>query len=843
MPNQENILPPPTRPLSAPWRIRIEAHFERFGRFVFRHHWKILLAIVAVVIGCGSGLPKLSLDTSTEGFLHPQDPTLSVYNEFREQFGREELILVAVTGPDIFAPEFLARLRALHQAIEAETPHLEDITSLVNVRNTRGEGGTLRVEELLQRWPDGGASLDQIRTQAMGSALYRNMILSEDATTTALVIRSSAFSSEGVELSVDDVLAGLEGDTTDEATDTLIGGFDEAPGEGASTGAAAPAGRRVVLSDAENSELVRAVQSVIDRFDRDGFSIRLAGSPVILDDLKRSMETNLPRFTIISLCTISLLLALMFRRLSGVLLPLAVVVLSLLSTLGLMGHLGMSIKLPTQILPSFLLAVGVGASVHILAIFYRYLDQGNESHESIAFTLGHSGLAIVMTSLTTAAGLASFAGSPVAPISDLGFAATIGVLIALIFTLVMLPALLALIRIKPVTRSPRSARGPVIDRLFTWVTDFSIDHSGSVLALSVLLTVVGISGAAMVKFGHNPLEWFPDDEPIYQNTMFIDQQLKGGGVAEVVVDTGRENGLYEPAVMKELDRLATELYDYQDPDLFVGKIFSLSDMLKEINQALNNNQSEAYAIPQDRELIAQEFLLFENSGSDDLEDVVDSRFQKTRVTVKVPWADTIAYARLTAYLEKHFNAAFEDVASIQVTGLAALFGRILRASIQSMQQSYVIAALVITLMMILLIGDLRIGLVSMMPNLLPIVLVMGYLGWAGIQLDMFNMLVGSIALGLAVDDTVHFMHNYRRYYHLSGDVRQAVRETLLSTGRAMAVTTMVLATGFYTYTLADMNNLILFGSLTGSAIVIALVANFLLAPALMHQLHKRRITT
>jgi len=155
----------------------------------------------------------------------------------------------------------------------------------------------------------------------------------------------------------------------------------------------------------------------------------------------------------------------------------------------------------------------------------------------------------------------------------------------------------------------------------------------------------------------------------------------------------------------------------------------------------------------------------------------------------------------------------------------------------------VIAALVITLMMILLIGDLRIGLVSMMPNLLPIVLVMGYLGWAGIQLDMFNMLVGSIALGLAVDDTVHFMHNYRRYYHLSGDVRQAVRETLLSTGRAMAVTTMVLATGFYTYTLADMNNLILFGSLTGSAIVIALVANFLLAPALMHQLHKRRITT
>jgi hypothetical protein len=154
-----------------------------------------------------------------------------------------------------------------------------------------------------------------------------------------------------------------------------------------------------------------------------------------------------------------------------------------------------------------------------------------------------------------------------------------------------------------------------------------------------------------------------------------------------------------------------------------------------------------------------------------------------------------------------------------------------------MKESYIIAGCVITIMMILLVGSLKIGLVSMFPNLLPIVITLGVMGWFGFPLDMFSMMIGSIAIGLAVDDTIHFMHNFRRYYSDSGDVGDAVQKTLHTAGRAMLVTSVVLSLGFFIYLFASMNNLFYFGFLTGLTIILALLADFFLAPALMVLLH------
>ena len=162
-----------------------------------------------------------------------------------------------------------------------------------------------------------------------------------------------------------------------------------------------------------------------------------------------------------------------------------------------------------------------------------------------------------------------------------------------------------------------------------------------------------------------------------------------------------------------------------------------------------------------------------------------------------------------------------------------LFCRALNAAIHSMGKSYLIAAGVITIMMILLIGSLRIGLISMLPNLAPIIVIMGVMGLFGLPLDMFTMLIGSIAIGMVVDDTVHFMHNFRRYYHETGDVTEAVRQTLHTAGRAMLVTTVVLSIGFFVLMFASMNNVFYFGMLTGITILLALLADFLIAPALM----------
>ena len=174
-----------------------------------------------------------------------------------------------------------------------------------------------------------------------------------------------------------------------------------------------------------------------------------------------------------------------------------------------------------------------------------------------------------------------------------------------------------------------------------------------------------------------------------------------------------------------------------------------------------------------------------------------------------------------------------DHASITTTGLMALLSRTFSAVTYSMAKTYVAAFIIITPMMMFLVGSVRMGLVSMIPNLAPILITIGIMGWAGIPLDLFTLLIGCIAIGLAVDDTIHFMHNFRRYYEQSGDVDQAVRETLLSAGQAMLFTTLTLSMGFFIYMLASMTNMILFGLLTGFTILMAFIADVVLAPALM----------
>ena len=194
--------------------------------------------------------------------------------------------------------------------------------------------------------------------------------------------------------------------------------------------------------------------------------------------------------------------------------------------------------------------------------------------------------------------------------------------------------------------------------------------------------------------------------------------------------------------------------------------------------------------------------------------------------------DAISFTGFIDDVKDYFKENYPE-AKIQTTGMVSLFVRVITASIVSLRISYLYALSVITLLMIFLIGRIRIGLLSMIPNIAPIMIMLGIMGWMDIQMNLFSMMVGSISLGLAVDDTIHFMHNFRRYFEESHDAGKAVLETLHSTGRAMLVTTCVLSIGFFTFMFASMGNLVEFGMLTGITIIMALLSDFFIAPSLM----------
>ena len=790
---------------------RLENLMGKFGSFIHDNPFKVLLVLLLLLAFPLAHVPQIKMDTSTEGFMHDDDPVLIAYNKFRDQFGRDERVAFAIKSDKIFSLEFLTTLKELHKEIETTVPFIKDVTSLYNVRNTRGDGDKLITDDLLEPFPTTQAEVDAIKERTMSSHFYKDLLISQDGTMTSIVIETDAYSHEGEE-KVSDV------DAFDE-------GFDEL----------APTNvKKAFLTDAENAELVTAILVIADKYRAKGLEIYVAGSPSVNHALKSQMKADMQKFMRLTFLIILVFLFVIFRRASAVFYPLLVIIFSLLTTVGTMAWAGVMFKLPTQIVPSLLLAVSVGATVHILSIFFDRFNAHGDKKEALSYTLGHSGLAIAMTSITTAIGVGSFAGSEVAPISDLGIFASLGVMVSLVLTLTLLPALLSITKLKVRPKTTTSK----IDILMKKLAVIPVRHTKAVLVSSFVLVTIALITATQVDLSHNPLKWFQPDSPDRVSTEVIDEQMNGSVTIEVVVDTGKENGWVDPAKLEALNQFSTKLESYVDDYTHIGKVVSLATIVKETNRALHENDEKYYTVPQDANLVSQELLLFENSGSDDLEDVVDSQFSKARITIKLPWTDTVEAVAVLDYVKAEAKATFKDD-TVTTTGMIPLLINTFSNAVFSSVKSYFIAAIAISFMMMLILGSVRIGLLSMVPNLPPIIVGLLLMYITNIPLDMFTLMIGSIAIGLVVDDTIHFMHNFKRYYLESGDSAKAIEQTFFTTGKAMMITTIVLSLGFFTYLAANMISVQNFGFLTASVIIFALLTDLLLAPALMVVVAKR----
>ncbi len=785
---------------------RIEAAFEAWGRFVVRNRFAMAVACLALAGGLIAFLPRLEADNSTESFLKPGDPARLEYDRFRAQFGQDEQILVAIQPPEVFALGFLEKLRALHQEIEREVPYVTEITSLWNVRSTRGEGDELVVEDFLESWPTSDAELALLRERALATPAYRNAVIDPEAKVTTILIEPFIYSTLG------------------DAGDTLDG-FDDAPATGADP---------EFLTEREKIEQLAALRTVVDRYRAPDFRIYLAGGNIIDQALNETLGRDVLVFMSGGVVLMTLLLFGLFRRASGVLVPIFLVLLAVASNLGAMAALGIPTSVSGQILPVLVLVVGISGSIHALAITFQRMGDGADKETAIAEALGHSGLAIFMATVTTAAGIVSFSFAPMAQIANLGLSAPIGVMLTFVFNVTLLPALLAIAPLRA-TRQRGDAMRTRLSEALARVGDAAARAPYRVLAGCLVLVAIAAVGVVRLEFSSNGMRWFPEDDPNKRAHDFLDAHLGGAGGVEVWVRTNRENGFQEPAVMQALDEASAfaATLDVEDGELTVANVFSVLDIVKETHQALNENRAAFYAVPDERALLAQELLLFENSGAEHLEDLVDTGFSQARISLRTPFADGRLYDILLTRLDEGMQQRFAGRAEVQITGIGSLMGRTFDVLNRTMAQSYALALLIITPLMVLLIGNLRLGLLSMLPNLLPIWLTLGFMGVNDIPLDNSTLLVGCVLIGLAVDDTIHFMHKYARYLDATGDSRSAVRETLRTTGAALFFTTLVLTAGFSVMLAGYMINSKEFGLLAGFAAMTAFLADLVLAPALM----------
>ncbi len=500
-----------------------------------------------------------------------------------------------------------------------------------------------------------------------------------------------------------------------------------------------------------------------------------------------------------------------------------------------MALIGIPITGSTQLLPSLLLAVGIGDSIHLLTIFYAELDKGASREDAIAFAMKHTGLAVLMTSVTTAGSMAAFAAADLKPLIGLGISAPIGVMFAFFYSIVLLPAFLAVtprLERRQASKSNR-ALSQQLDGFLVACGNLGSKNPWSVIAVTALILIVSAMGIMQIRFTHDVENWFPPDYPLRVTNDLLNEKLNGIYSLEVFLNTNEPNGMQDPALLQNIDAVTGYAEEFEMGEVRVGKALSLVPIVKEINQALNENKKEYYQLPGDRELIAQELLLFESSGSDDLEDVTDGQFSTGRITLLLPATDAFYYLPFIDHLKDHFQEQLGDGVEVHFTGIVALLSRTMEIVVTSMAKTYLVAFVIIAILMIGVIGEIRGGLVCMIPNLAPIFITVGLMGWVGISFNIATILLGCIAIGIAVDDTIHFMHSFRRYYSRSGDAIGAVQETMKTTGRALLVTSMILTLGFSVFSLSMLKNIQYFGIVNACAILFAFFCDIILGPALV----------
>ena len=782
---------------------KIENQFGLLGKLSYEKPWLFLSLSVLMIVFFSWQLQFAIIDTTTEGFLKKTDPAIITYEKFREEFGRDENFIVAIETDQVFSKEFLSTLIAIHRELEIEVPHVDDVSSLYNVRDIYGEDDELYVEDFLDDLPDDELGIKRLQEKAFSHPLYKDSYFSADGKMANIYVRP-------------DIHFAYKNPKTGEITYELLG-------------------------ESEIHSMFVTIQAVVANHVGENTKVYIAGSPALTEELNVYLVGDMFKFIFLVVVIIAAILFLLFRRLIPVVLPLLVMLTALLSTMGLMSITRQPIQMPTVILPSFILAVGVGDAVHLLTIFFRKIKLGEDKKQALQSALRHTGLPIFFTSITTAASLCSFGQSEVLPVANLGLFAAAGVMFAFLYTIFLLPALLAIIPFKiQSTGNQKEPKRTLIDDFLDFSISFSKNHSIKIVVISLMIMMVSLYSASQLVFSHNPVKWLPEDSLGRQSVEILDEKIKGTVSIEIVIDTGEFDGVKDAQFMAKLDEITTVLEDFETDRLKVGKVLSVTRLLKETNKALFGNEQSEYRVPDNRPLIAQEFLMLETSGAEDLFKLVDRNYQKARVTVLTPWTDAVYLGDYTRDLHSLVADKLQGEYEFELTGIVPMLAKTLKQIMTATACSYMIAFVVITFMMIVLLGSFKYGIISMIPNLLPITMALGFMQITGAPLDMFSMLIGSIAIGLSVDDTVHFMHGFRRVYERTGDAELAVSETLYSSGRAMLTTSIVLCCGFLIYLFSVMNNLQDFGTYTALCIVVALLADFWMAPALVLILNRKK---
>ncbi|MEK6198109.1 MAG: MMPL family transporter [Desulfobacterales bacterium] len=794
------------------YRRKVEKSLGSFGIQIIRFRYILLFLIVLAVGFLSIYIPKINIATSLESSFKGHNQAIQDYQKFRDLFGRDDKIVLLIKSEDIFSVHFLERLKKFHEDLENTLPLLSEVNSLINARYIEGENGTLQVNDFLENLPQTKEQAQILREKALVYPLFRNSYITQNGDSMIMVIKTQAVSA-----------------LTDDGSKIKNYGRGVAD-EDLSDNQAAKS-----ISQVENIAILGIMETVIKQYNTDNFRIIFSGTPAYQFHVEPIIRKNMITMSLMVLMLTFFFMAILFGRVSGIFLPQFVVIMGLGATLGLMALAEVPFTLTSSMLPSILLSVGLTAPIHFMVVFFKYQKRIGRMR-AIIRTLGHSGLPIIMTSLTTIVGLLSFSFTEIAPIAHLGIFAAIGIAICLVLTLVFLPALLSILKILPGKEREMLYETSIYNRMLTWMGRTGIHHAHDIYILSFIAFIIILPGFFKFNFSHNMLHYFSEDDPFIEQTILIEDETSGFRALEVVIDTGKEKGILDHAFLNNLEELEDFALDQNGISgrPYTGNIISILDIVKKTNQTWHGDDPGHHTIPQDDYLIERQLTEFKQAEPDYLKNYTDQDFRLARFTAMMYWKDAALDVLFVKKLENFASRLFGKDVKVVVTGAVSINSKVIDSMMGNLATGYFLAFFIIALFMIIAVGDVKLGLVAMIPNMYPIIAGLGLMGLLDIPLNTYNLIGGSIVIGVAVDDTIHFFHNFRNYYIKTGDVEIAVNETLRSAGRALITTTLILVCCFWLRLFSPLKVISDFGLIMGFSLLVAFLADVMLAPALLN---------
>jgi predicted RND superfamily exporter protein len=717
-----------------------------------------------------------------------KDPDYQAYQRFKKQFGQDDNTLVLGIRPQVFFRERLFNQWAKLADTMQRLPGVTKVISVADVRTMRKhpQGRRFTHERVFPARVSSQKQLDSLRKAFLDLPFYKGMIFNQETQATYMAVR-------------------LE---------------------------------REVLSSDKRVALVEDIRRLALGFEKDQRTdVYFSGLPYIRTRVTNKVERELRFFSFLSVAVTALLLLIFFRKPINMVFPLLVIGIMITWTLGTMGLLGYKITLLSSLIPPLIIIIGIPNFIYFLNKYHQeYRKHGNKAR-AIARMVQKIGVVTLLTNLTTAIGFLVLATTQSPILREFGLVAGLNIIATFLVSIIVFPVVFSYLP-EPSSRHLKYLDNPIMDRVLGRLYHTMFHHRRVIYVCAALLTGFSLWGATQLKAVSYVLDDIPKDDQLQRDLAFFERHFEGIMPFEITVDTQQKNGLYRIAHLKKIQRLQ----DSMAATGFLSRSLSPVDAVSFARQAFYNGQPSFYDIPQRRE---RSFLLpyLRNTrlGNTTAFSLTDSNMQVARITAQVEDVGSTKMRDLVAQLREDIDAIFDGDSNVSLTGVSLIVLKNNQYLIKSLVQSLVLAFLLVSILMGLLFGKIRMVVISLAPNFLPLLLTAGIMGWTGIPLKPSTVLVFSIAFGISVDDALHFLAKYRQELKQHNwDIPKTVSISLVETGRSMIYTSFVLFSGFVIFYFSSFGGTSFLGLLTSMTLLFAMLTNLLLLPALILEFDSSR---